>query len=129
MGHVGLAVTRHRDRRSGGVMTRWAPIKFAMLLASLPLNFVARAADRHFNVGSGLWSASSSWSPAAVPAPADNAVVDFANGRAIVNTTAIGAVASATVLNNASVSISNQGSLLCNGTFNVGPANQSGTLS
>ena len=45
----------------------------AILTAAGP----ALAADRHWTVGSGLWNVSGNWSPAAVPQPADNAIVDF----------------------------------------------------
>src|SRR3954453_3137353 len=112
-------------------MTRWAPISFAMLLASLPLNFEARAADRHFNVGSGLWSQSTSWNPAAVPGVLDNAVVDYfdtstgTGGIARITTGAststltLSAVSGVLVANGANVCITNTGSLLCGGDFVV----------
>lgn len=89
------------------------------------------AADRHFNVNSGLWSSTTSWTPAIVPAPADNALIDFYNGApglARITTTAIGAVTSVRVSNGGTVQISNQGSLLCGGDFIIGLSSTNGAL-
>jgi hypothetical protein len=81
----------------------------------------ARAADRHWNVGSGLWSQSASWTPGGVPSGLDTAIIDFWNsgagtgGFARLNTASVGAITSVTVSNGATLALSgtlNAGSLL-----------------
>ena len=108
----------------------WLLSVFATMTMMLS-GVTVRAADRHFNVNSGLWSSGSSWSPAIVPGPPDNALIDFYNGAAglaRINTTAIGAVTSVTIANSGTLQISNQGSLLCGGDFIVGRASTNGAL-
>jgi len=87
----------------------------------------ARAADYHWSTSSGVWNQPASWSPAAIPQSADNGLIDYPSGLARI-TSPSGPVASVTVLDAATVSISNQGSLQCNGNFIVGQSNQSGHL-
>ncbi|MBC8106857.1 MAG: hypothetical protein H7Z14_09735 [Anaerolineae bacterium] len=90
------------------------------------------AGDRHWNAATGFWSQIANWNPAAVPGPADHAIIDYfgagSAGNARINTTAIGAVTAVTVLNGGTVTISNQGSLLCGTDFVLGTGSTQGTL-
>jgi hypothetical protein len=123
-------------------MTRWVWFgAAAMFAASALINGpAARAADRHFNVGSGLWSQAGSWNPAVVPGVLDNAIVDYfdtntgTGGLARITVGAptssqtLSAVSTVSISNSANVRITNLGSLLCGGDFNVGNANTLGIL-
>jgi hypothetical protein len=97
----------------------------------------ALAADRHWNVGSGLWTSSGNWSPAAVPQPADNAIVDFwdfsrgVGGEARINTKSVSAITAGTVTNGAAISMTgtlDAGSLLVGTDLVLGTDNLHGTL-
>jgi len=104
----------------------------AIVIALLHCTPSAIATDRHWSVGSGLWSQSVNWTPGAVPGPSDNAIVDFFSngtaGLARITTSSIGAVTSVSVLNGSSVRITNLGSLLCGTDFIVARSNTHGSL-
>src|SRR3954451_4523265 len=118
-------------------MTKWVWIGAAAMLAASALvdGPLAHAADRHFNVGSGLWSQSGSWNPSAVPGILDNAVVDYFDTNtgtggvaritvgAPTSTQTLSAVSTVSISNGANVRVTNLGSLLCGGDFNVGNGN------
>jgi hypothetical protein len=92
---------------------------------------VARATDRHWNVGSGVWGSAGNWNPSGVPQPTDNAIVDYFNGtagRSTISTNNVPAVPSVSVLNGDTVVVGNNGSLLCGGDFIIGRNNSTGSL-
>jgi hypothetical protein len=91
----------------------------------------ALAVDRHWGVSSGSWENSANWVGAFAPGPSDNAILDrfvANNGGSARVATSVGPVASVTVLNDGTVVISNQGTLLCSGDFIAGQLNTFGTL-
>src|SRR5262245_8098726 len=115
--------------------------------ARVPLLFIAPAflaisqpvyaTDRHWNVASGVWTASANWSPTGVPAPADDVFVDYFaaghGGSVSIGTTTVNAVTSVTVLNGDTVSMldgrsGGVGSILCGTDFVIGTSSTSGTL-
>jgi hypothetical protein len=121
-------------------MSRRIPIVLVAVCAALTTLSAGRTAwatDRHWNVGTGLWTQSADWSPAGVPQAADNAIVDFFNsaagtgGVAQLATSNVSAVNSATVTSDAVLSMVGNfgaGSLMVNDGLVLGSSSMSGTL-
>jgi hypothetical protein len=104
----------------------------AVILTAVLLGRRAFATDHHWNISNGIWSQPADWNPATVPGPTDNAIVDFFSGtpgHVTISTNNLQAVPSVTIANGDSVSVGNNGSLLCGGDFVVGNNSTTGTLS
>ena len=91
----------------------------------------SHAVDRHFISNSGTWSNAANWSPAGVPQPVDNAILDFFNGaggRATINSDVLG-VTSASISNSGTLVFANGGTLVVgSGGMAVGNNNSPGLL-
>src|SRR5688572_4960721 len=103
----------------------------ALAIGALALalaNSSARAVEKHWNIGTGLWGSQSNWTPAGVPQPADLVYVDRAGGGTAVVNLSMGSPNSVSVLNGNAVRIANNGSLGAAGDFIVGTLRTGGTL-
>ena len=118
-------------RATGQLTIRFVLISAAVLFGS----GMAQAVDRHWNVGSGLWSQSASWTPAAIPSGLDNAIIDYfgatGGGFARLTTPQVPAVTSVTITNSATLTLSGSltaGSLLVGDDVLVGANSFHGQL-